>query len=274
MTSDERGESSVAEAGSLENPRAFSNPVLAIGRAIALMLMTLVELVICFVRSIGRDTDGLLALARTMGVIWPRHCLYLMGIRVKVVGDLPESPVLLCPNHAGYVDILAMGSVFHTFFVSKADVESWPLVGRAFKTGRHLSIKRQKRSAVVQVNKDIAERLGKGYRVCVFLEGTSCGDGGVLPFHASLVQSAIDAEVPVVPVGIRWSSSNDGVDPAEDIAYWKDHVFGSHLFRLLGFSGIEATIHFGEPIDIAGRDRKTIADELRDRVVALSGLTS
>jgi 1-acyl-sn-glycerol-3-phosphate acyltransferase len=140
--------------------------------------------------------------------------------------------------------------------------------------GRHLSIKRQRRRAVAEANEEIAERMNKGYRVCVFLEGTSSGDGGVLPFHASLVQSAIDADVRVVTVWIRWRYPNDAVIPGEDIAYWKDHSFGPHIFRLLGFSGIEATIHFGEPIRINGRDRKALASELRDRVIELSGLTN
>ncbi len=274
MSDTETRETSAADAEGSVTHRAFSNSILAICRSIALISMTSVELVICTLRCIGRNEDGLLELARTAGVTWPRHCLYWMGIRVRVEGNVPEVPVLLCPNHAGYVDILALGSTCHTFFVSRDDVGSWPLVGRVYKMGRHLSIKRQRRRAVAEANEEIAERMNKGYRVCVFLEGTSSGDGGVLPFHASLVQSAIDADVRVVPVGIRWRSRNDTVIPGEDIAYWKDHSFGPHIFRLLGFSGIEATIHFGEPIRINGRDRKALASELRDRVIELSGLTN
>jgi 1-acyl-sn-glycerol-3-phosphate acyltransferase len=273
MTDADAGEGATVDGDGAVIRRAFSNPALALCRSVALFVMTATELLICMVRCIGRDEDGMLALARTVGVTWPRHCLYWMGIRVRVEGEVPDAPALLCPNHAGYVDILALGSACHTFFVARDDVESWPVVGRTFKMGRHLSIKRQRKSAVVEAIGEIAARLRKGYRVCVFLEGTSSGDGGVLPFHASLVQSAIDAEVVVVPVGIRWRSRDDAVDPGEDVAYWKDHVFEPHLFRLLGLTGIEVTIRFGEPIDVEGRDRKVIAEELRERVIELFGLS-
>jgi len=204
--------------------------------------------------------------------MWAGHCLSLMGIRVRVEGDVPEGPVLLCPNHAGYVDIVALASVCDTFFIAQDDLESWPILGPMYKTCRHMSISRQQRSAVLNANEQISGRLRNGHSVCVFLEGTSSGNDRVLPFHASLIQSAIDAQVAVVPVGIRWHSRDSDVDVSEDVAYWKDHVFGSHLFRLVGLSGVEATIAFGSPMECGTRTRKELADALRTEVVELAGL--
>ena len=255
-------------------PRASSNPWLACLRCIGLALVTPLDLLAYLVRSIGKSEDDALEQSIRRTVIWGSHCLALMGIRVRVEGEAPESAVLLCPNHAGYVDILALGSVCRTFFIAQDDLESWPVLGPMYRSCGHLSISRRRRGAVLRANQQIAARLRNGHSVCVFLEGTSSGNDRILPFHASLVQAAIDARVPVVPVGIRWRARNGDVDVSEDVAYWKDHVFGRHLFRLVGLRGVEATIVFGRPMECGTRTRKETAEAVRLEVVRLTGLAA
>lgn len=257
-----------------DGPRASSNPVRGFIRVAGLAAVTPIDLLISLAKGVGKDEDGALGQSILRTRIWAGHCLSLMGIRVRVEGQVPAGPVLLCPNHAGYVDIVALASVCDTFFIAQDDLESWPVLGPMYRTCRHLSIARRQRSAVLKAVEQIAARLRRGFSVCVFLEGTSSGNDRILPFHASLVQSAIDAQVPVVPVGIRWHSRNGNVDVSEDVAYWKDHVFGSHLFRLAGLSGVEATIAFGSPTECGTRTRKQLAEDLRAEVVALTGLST
>ncbi len=90
-----------------------------------------------------------------------------------------------------------------------------------------------------------------------------------MPFHASLLQPAVDCGGAVVPVAIRWKAEDPAVDVAEDIAYWKDHTLVPHLWRLLGLRGVSAELTFGAPVNSAGKDRKALASEARTRVVAL-----
>lgn len=255
-----------------ESRRAFSNPVRSMFRGFFLVLLTVGVYLRYLFRKSGRNEEGILFQAQRAITDWSRHCLGCMGICLSIEGEVPEGPVLLCPNHATYLDVFAMGAACRTFFVSKADVEGWPGIGRVCVGSRNILVPRERRSAITEVNTLISDRLTQGFSVCVFLEGTTSANEDVLPFHASLVQSAIDAEIPLVPVGIRWSCRKEDVDIGEDVAYWKDdHVLGSHLFRVLGLSGVEVTVHFGHAIESASRDRKALAFELHEHVVGLAG---
>lgn len=218
------------------------------------------------------DDKQRLVAAEETACEWMNSCMRLMDVEVIVRGKAPDVPVLLAPNHLGYMDILALGSVTRTFFVSKDEVESWPLLGRIFVGSLQLSVARKDRRAIHKANERIAERLKNGHSVCVFLEGTTSDGSGLLPFHGSLLQSVLDSGMPTVPVGIRWSSIDGSVDIAEYVAYWKDHVFGPHVFKLMGLCGLRATITFGDPIPAEQfSDRKPLTAKVREEVVALRG---
>ncbi|MFP6581335.1 MAG: lysophospholipid acyltransferase family protein [Candidatus Hydrogenedentota bacterium] len=218
----------------------------------------------------GLSNEEQLVWAESRSCAWMKSCIALLKVDVTVHGDVPEKPLLLVPNHIGYIDILALGSVARTFFVSKAEVETWPVIGHIFVAARQLSIPRGNRRAIQEVNERIGARLLAGHSVCVFLEGTTSGGGDVLPFHGSLLQSAIDTGIATMPVGIRWSSADGAIDIDENVAYWKDHVFVSHLFGLLGMRGVRVTITFGDVVATErSSDRKILAAELKSCVVGL-----
>jgi 1-acyl-sn-glycerol-3-phosphate acyltransferase len=176
---------------------------------------------------------------------------------------------LLTPNHLGYLDILAVGAASGTLFVSKAEVETWPILGMLFRHSEGVGVARGSLRGVHEANEQIVERLSQGITMCVFLEGTSSGGGEVMPFHASLLQSAIDAGVNVVPTAIRWSSEDQHIDIAEDVAYWKDHTLIPHAWRVLGLRALSVEVVFGDPISTEGADRKALALSAHDSVTQL-----
>jgi 1-acyl-sn-glycerol-3-phosphate acyltransferase len=194
------------------------------------------------------------------------------GIRVSVSGTMPPEGVLLAPNHQGYVDILALGSTVPCFFVAKTEVASWPLVGWLFRCSQQIAVPRKRTRGLVRATELMEERLRRGFRVCAFLEATTSGGDRIMPFFAPLVEPAIRADAPVVPVGIRWYADDPDIDIAEDVAYWKDHAFNRHVWRLLGLRGLHAVIRIGDPVEAAGRGRREAADDLRERVAELTEL--
>jgi 1-acyl-sn-glycerol-3-phosphate acyltransferase len=253
--------------------RARASLVLASARLILLGSLTLVQWAGWIVaKTVARDESGRIAKALRWSHRWERSCLRALGIHCAVQAPLPSTPVLLTPNHLGYMDVLALGSVIPCFFVAKIDVERWPVIGAMFRTARQIGVPRSTSKGLLAANKAIQERLTLGHRVCVFLEGTSSGGDRLLPFYAPLVQPAIDADVPIVPVGITWEATRPGVDIAEDVAYWKDHVFAQHVWRLLGLRGIRVTVTFGEPIEPSDMDRRALATKTRRAVADLTGL--
>jgi 1-acyl-sn-glycerol-3-phosphate acyltransferase len=203
---------------------------------------------------------------------WVRTLRAIAGFEVTTKGPLPAPGSLLAPNHIGYVDVFAVGSVLPCFFVAKVDVESWPFIGTLFRSSQCIGVPRSRVKALVEVTRRVADRLKLGHSVVVFLEGTSTGGDWLRPFYPPLAQPAIDANAPLTPVAIRWSTASGAVDIAENIAYWKDHTFATHAWRLMGLRGIRAEIAFGEPISPAGHTRKSLAAAAERAVAAMTGL--
>lgn len=265
----------VATASADERLRAGSNPIRAAWRLAYLLAGTFGFVVAWLVvRPPASNPPARLVAARRWTSRWLAHCARSLGLRVIATGNRPPDGSLIAPNHLGYADVVALGSVLPCFFVAKIDVESWPLVGYLFKTSHNIGVPRVRAKALVETTRRITERLRAGHSVCVFLEGTSSGGGTLLPFYPPLVQPAIDAGAPVVPVALHWRPTSPAIDVAEDIAYWKDHTFGPHAWRLLGLKGICVEIEFGEPILPAHHTRKSLAERAHAEVARLCGYSA
>jgi len=249
--------------------RAHSNPLLAGARAGAIVCVTLAMLVPYIILFVMRRRSARDALALRWTRRWVQIVCRVIGFEVMPNGSTPPAGSLLAPNHQGYVDLVAVNVLVGSFFVAKADVLTWPVIGVLFRLSRQIAVSRDRTLAVAGTVAAIAERLSRGASVCVFLEGTSTGGDRMLPFRPALAQAAIEAGVAVVPMAIRWSARDPRVDIAEDVAYWKDHTFAPHLWRLLGLRGIAADVTFGEPISVYGNTRKTLAAAAQAAVAEL-----
>ncbi len=251
--------------------RARSNPALAIWRLMYIAVWTLYcHLAHLRARFSTRDPAERRRRAGLWTHRWLERGVKITGIEVLIEGQPPTIPVLLTPNHVSYLDIMAIAAATPVMFVSKADVKHWPIIGHLFNTSEHVGISRADRRNVAIVNEKIGERFDAGLPVCVFLEGTSGSGESVMPFHASLVQPAVERRVPVMPVGLRWEATAPGTCVIEDVAYWRQsHVLGPHLWRVLGLNGFRVRVIFGQPIAPGETDRKALAAQVREQVVAL-----
>ncbi len=200
------------------------------------------------------------------------ECLGAMGkaagITVSTKGKLPDHGAFIAPNHVTYADIFALSQVLRTWYVAKAEVLGWPIVGTAFRFSRNLTVDRKNIRCLQGTNANIVRRINANYNVCVFLEGTSSDGDAILPFRGPLLQAALDGQADIIPVHLEWSASDPKIVIGDDVAYWRDHVMLPHARRLLGFRGLHVTIRFGEAICPTG-DRKELAKKVRDAVLAL-----
>lgn len=83
--------------------------------------------------------------------------------------------------------------------------------------------------------------------------------------HARIFLAAVEAEVPVQPVALRYG---DGGSRQTVVAFGPTESFAANLLRLLGEPGCSAEVVFLEPIlpgDTEGRRR--LADTARTRIV-------
>ncbi len=267
-------ESELGSASAVQSKRARSSALRAAWRVGLIFFGSCVFLVVWIVvKSTARSKEHLYELAARWTGHWARYCCWAAGFCVSTTGTLPPNGVLIAPNHLGYSDVLAMGSLLPCFFVAKVDVESWPFIGTLFTISHNIGVPRARVKALVEATTQITDRLRAKQSVCVFLEGTSSGGNRLLPFYPPLVQPAIDAGAQVCPVAIRWMPEDPAIDIVEDIAYWREeHTFGPHVWRLLGFSGIRAEIRFGDILLSEGHTRKTLATAAQDSVTTMLGL--
>ena len=200
---------------------------------------------------------------------WARTMLAQLAIKLVVKGQPPQKgPVLLAANHISWMDILVMHAARHCRFVSKADVQHWPIVGKLATAAGTLYIQRESRRDALRVVHHMAECLGRGDVLAVFPEGTT-GDGAqVLPFHANLLQAAIVTNTPVQPVALHFADSATGAMSFAP-CYIGDDTLVASLWRTLKVRNLEAVVSYGVLQHANGRDRRAWALDLRTAVIDL-----
>jgi len=92
-------------------------------------------------------------------------------------------------------------------FIAKADLRRLPVVGRLIANVGTLFIERERRRDTHTVNRHTVEALARGDIVAVFPEATTSDGTGLLKFHSSLLQSAVDAKAHVQPIAIRYRTA-------------------------------------------------------------------
>ncbi|MBN6150670.1 1-acyl-sn-glycerol-3-phosphate acyltransferase [Xanthomonas sp. AmX2] len=197
---------------------------------------------------------------------WSTWLVRIFGFRVRRVGTPLPNPVLFVANHVSWIDITLLHSQRMMGFVAKREIAGWPLVGWLAARGQTIFHQRGSTESLGGVLQAMVERLRAGRSVGVFPEGRTRGGREVGPFHARIFQAAVEAEVAVQPVALRYGA---GGSAQAVVAFGPGESFFANFLRLLGEPGRVAEVHFLEPIrlqDVEGRRR--IAEISRARIVA------
>ena len=189
---------------------------------------------------------------------WAPGLLHGAGARLQVEGREGvdwSQPLVLVANHQSIIDVCALFRAVPTplRFVLKQEMTRVPFVGWYARRMGMVFIERGSARSSPQRLRDAVSLVRGGAQLCAFPEGTRSRDGSVGPFKGGVLQVAIAAGVPVVPVAISGSGS---VLPAA------------------GFQVRPGTIRvrFGMPIATTGstvEDRNALARQARDAVIDL-----
>ena len=194
-----------------------------------------------------------------------RRHLKIFGYSADVAGAIPKNG-LLVSNHLSYLDILAISATTPAVFVSKADVRRWPLFGWLAALAGTVFVERERRTLVVEVNREIQTALDAGVLVVIFPEGTSSNGETVLPFRTSLLEPAARGGHEIATGWIHYELDDE--DARQEVCYWGDHSFFPHLINLLGKKSVRATLRFGK-FHHTTADREELAKQLHAAVLEL-----
>ena len=192
---------------------------------------------------------------------WSAQLLAIMGLQIKVIG-VPIKSGMLVANHLSWLDNVAIHAAHFCRFVAKSDIKSWPVIGYLTDQSGMLFVERTSRRDSHRVVQIVAEQLRKGDCVAVFPEGTTGEGRDLLPFHANMIQSAIDANSIVQPIAIRFTDTASGEQSFAPCFVGDDTLFQS-VWRTLNAKSITVTLQFGAAQATESRDRRTWANDLR-----------
>jgi 1-acyl-sn-glycerol-3-phosphate acyltransferase len=194
---------------------------------------------------------------------WSAGLLRIFGFRLRRHGLPLSGSALFVANHISWIDITLMHSQHAMGFVAKDEISRWPLIGWLASRAGTIYHRRGSDHSLRDVMEQMITRLRAGFAVGVFPEGGT-GDGRTLRvFHARILQTALDADVPVQPVALRYGEH--GAAQAI-VAFAPGELFVHNFLRLLGGPGRVAEVHFLEPLANVMGGRRGMAELARARI--------
>ena len=199
---------------------------------------------------------------------WSAQLLRVLGIELQVRGTAVAGPRLLVANHVSWLDISAVHALIpEARFVSKADIKTWPLIGKLVDGAGTLYIERSSKRDALRVVHQTAEALSAGDTVAFFPEGTTGPGPTLLPFHGNLLQAAIKTQTPVQPVVLRFHQPGQRFSPAAE--FIGDMTLVQSLWRILCAGGLGVELRLLESVPTTpASDRRALAEALRAQIAS------
>ena len=173
---------------------------------------------------------------------------WICGIRHRLIGSEnippPSEPHVVMSKHSSTWETLALNFLFPPLaFVAKKELLSIPFFGWAFTLASPITIDRKAgKDAMEQIVEQGRERIGQGFWIVVYPEGTRIRAGRRAHYKTGGARLAIALGLPIVPV-------------AHNAGYlWPKGVRGKRAGTL--------TVSIGPPIPSTGKDMQSLTSEV------------
>ncbi|MFJ4322858.1 lysophospholipid acyltransferase family protein [Streptomyces tricolor] len=190
---------------------------------------------------------------------WCRALVRAAGVRVRITGSAPPAGgLLLVANHVSWLDVPLLAAVRPARMLAKTEIRQWPVAGALAARGGALFIERDRLRALPGTVDRIAGALRAGAAVTVFPEGSTWCGRAHGRFRRAVFQAALDAGVPVQPVGLRYRRRDGG--PGTAAAFVGEDTLLASLWRVARARDLVAEVEI-RPVIPPGThpDRRALA---------------
>jgi len=189
--------------------------------------------------------------------IFCKIAILILGIKVEVSGTWTreQGPYLYLCNHRSLLDPIICARYIKAYFLSKAEVANYPVLGIGSDLTGTIFVERDKKGSRSASREAMLDVLKSGKNVIVFPEGTTNGADYTKRFYRGSFEVAKEANAKIIPVVLEYKHRED---------YWVTP--GLLAKSVEQFSKWRTTLHFwmGEPFDMG--DAMTNLTECQKRI--------
>ena len=178
-----------------------------------------------------------------------RRLSAVFNINVQIHGEIPRTPALWVSNHISWLDIAILGAGARIFFLAKAEVASWPILGKIAAWGGTLFIKRGSGDSA-RVKEQISEFLKQDIPVLFFPEATTSDGSYIKKVHGKLLAAALEAGQPVQVCLISYVNAYGELDTV--VPFIDDQSFADNVAQVLQMARVTAHLMALPAIDTQG----------------------
>jgi 1-acyl-sn-glycerol-3-phosphate acyltransferase len=177
---------------------------------------------------------------------WTGGLLGIFSIDVDLAWATPASKEpggrLIVANHRSAIDVAVLLRIFGGHMVSRADLSTWPLLGKSARSVGTIFVDRASTASGAGAIREMRRLLAQGQRVILFPEGTTFEGDVVRPFQGGAFIAALRTNASIVPVGIAYPKSSG--------AAFVNESFTRHLMRMSGADPTRVVVRVGAPIPV------------------------
>jgi 1-acyl-sn-glycerol-3-phosphate acyltransferase len=186
-------------------------------------------------------------------VLWARSLCRILGINVSVTGHYKDAKTgfTVC-NHVSYLDIIVIGGVRPSVFISKHEVRDWPLLGWLARLGGTIFVDRSSKKAALSVLSVMERVIDRDINIVIFPEATTSDGISLKEFKSTFFDLPAKAKIPVIPVSLRYTSIDSQPiktrHEMDSIAWYGGMKLLPHAWNILGYRRIDVTLFFNPAI--------------------------
>lgn len=193
-----------------------------------------------------------------------RELCKVFNLEIQVHGVIPREPALWVSNHVSWLDIAVLGSGARVFFLAKAEIEKWPILGKLAKGGGTLFIKRGSGDSI-KIKEQITNFLKRDIPVLFFPEATTSDGSKIKKIYGRILGAAIDANRPVQICLICYVNQDGQLDTVAPFV--GDLSFADHVKKVLEMPKVTAHLMALPAISVQGHTVESLTEEVQTQMI-------